>query len=104
MEGPLRVPPDYEVLVQRVYEALLRPGDVAFDVGAHTGRHTLPMAKCVGAAGRVFAFEPLPACLAALRRDADPLCVEVHDCALGAAAGPAEFVVAVDLPSFSGLR
>src|SRR5262249_61803714 len=103
MDGSLRVPPDYEVLVQCVYQALLRPGDVAFDVGAHLGRHAFPMARCVGPTGRVLAFEPLPGCLAALRRGQDDR-VEIHDCALGASAGEAELVVAVDLPSYSGLR
>src|SRR5262245_28889873 len=97
------VPLDYEALVQRLYEAILRPGDVAFDVGAHLGRHTLPLSRRVGRMGRVIAFEPLPQCLASLHRDA-PANVEIHDCALGAQAGPAEFVIAVDLPSYSGLR
>lgn len=100
MDGT-RIPPDYETLVQRVYETLLVEGDVAFDVGAHVGRHAREMARLVGPAGRVLAFEPLPECLAELRRLSD---VEAHACALGATAGPAEFVVAVDLPSYSGLR
>jgi FkbM family methyltransferase len=104
MDGPIRVPPDYEALIQRLYEELLLPGDVAFDVGAHLGRHTLPMAECVGPGGRVVAFEPLPDCLASLRKEAEPRRVEIHNCALGASAGPAEFVVAVDLPPSSGLR
>lgn len=104
MDGPFRVPPDYEVLVQHVYEALLRPGDVAFDVGAHVGRHTAPMAHCVGPTGRVLAFEPLPSCADELRRASAAGRVEVHDCALGATPGHAEFVVAVDQPAYSGLR
>src|SRR5262249_3039442 len=104
MDGPFRVPPDYEVLVQHVYEALLRPGDVAFDVGAHVGRHTAPMARCVGPTGRVLAFEPLPSCADELRRASAAGRVEIHDCALGATPGHAEFVVAVDQPAYSGLR
>jgi FkbM family methyltransferase len=36
----------------------LRPGDVAIDVGANVGWHTLLMAAQVGGAGRVYAFEP----------------------------------------------
>jgi FkbM family methyltransferase len=39
----------------------LRPGDVAVDVGAHIGFFTMQMASVVGASGRIFAFEPLPA-------------------------------------------
>jgi FkbM family methyltransferase len=36
----------------------LRPGDVAIDIGAHTGDTALPMALAVGAEGCVLAFEP----------------------------------------------
>jgi len=38
----------------------LRPGDVAIDVGAHTGDSTLPIALAVGPTGCVFALEPNP--------------------------------------------
>jgi len=38
--------------------ALLRPGDVAFDVGANVGALTIPMARLVGPTGMVYAFEP----------------------------------------------
>jgi FkbM family methyltransferase len=40
--------------------AFLRPGDVAIDIGAHTGDSTLPIALAVGATGTVFALEPNP--------------------------------------------
>src|SRR5256886_11042938 len=35
----------------------LRPGDVAIDIGAHTGDTTLPIALAVGATGRVLGLE-----------------------------------------------
>jgi FkbM family methyltransferase len=38
----------------------LHEGDVAIDIGAHTGDSTLPMALAVGPAGAVFALEPNP--------------------------------------------
>jgi len=38
----------------------LRRGDVAIDIGAHTGDSTMPMALAVGAEGTVFALEPNP--------------------------------------------
>jgi FkbM family methyltransferase len=38
----------------------LRPGDTAVDAGAHIGFFTMQMAAMVGAAGRVYAFEPFP--------------------------------------------
>ena len=38
----------------------LEPGDVAFDIGANMGIHTVFMAKKVGSKGLVVAFEPDP--------------------------------------------
>lgn len=44
-----------EPQTMRLFERLLKPGDVYLDVGAHVGFHTL-----VGAEGRVIAIEPQP--------------------------------------------
>jgi FkbM family methyltransferase len=41
----------------RIMRSVLRAGDVAIDVGANIGDLTLPMARLVGATGRVFAIE-----------------------------------------------
>ena len=38
----------------------LSPGDVAIDIGAHSGDSTLPMALAAGPTGCVLAFEPNP--------------------------------------------
>jgi FkbM family methyltransferase len=40
--------------------SFLREGDVAIDIGAHTGDSTIPMALAVGPGGAVFALEPNP--------------------------------------------
>ncbi|MEM3484499.1 MAG: FkbM family methyltransferase [Candidatus Methanomethyliaceae archaeon] len=48
--------PDLQVLLPKV----LRPGYVAYDVGAHAGFFSVAMAHLVGPLGQVFAFEPLP--------------------------------------------
>jgi len=40
---------------------VLKPGDVAVDIGAHIGFFTMQMAAAVGADGRVYAFEPFDA-------------------------------------------
>lgn len=51
---------NYEPDTQAFIRQLLRPGMVAFDVGAHHGFYTLLMAQCVGSEGLVVAFEPSP--------------------------------------------
>jgi FkbM family methyltransferase len=40
--------------------SFLREGDVAIDIGAHSGDSALPMALAVGPGGAVLAFEPNP--------------------------------------------
>ena len=42
----------------RMLDQLLKPGMVALDIGANIGAHTIPMARKVGPAGQVLAFEP----------------------------------------------
>ena len=51
---------DYEPYASKLVIGLLRPGDVAVDVGAMIGYYTVILAKHVEADGRVFAFEPDP--------------------------------------------
>jgi FkbM family methyltransferase len=58
----------YELAKQRLVESLLRPGDVFYDLGAHSGLFTLLGARLVGLTGRVVAFEPNPASAGNLRR------------------------------------
>jgi len=41
-----------------IFRSVLRPGDIALDIGANLGAHTIPMARLVGPTGFVFAFEP----------------------------------------------
>ncbi len=50
----------YEPDLQRAITELVKPGMVAFDVGANIGYITLLLAQAVGAAGRVVSFEALP--------------------------------------------
>jgi FkbM family methyltransferase len=45
----------------------LRKNSTALDIGANVGLHTMYMAKLVGGAGAVFAFEPSPANVRSLR-------------------------------------
>jgi FkbM family methyltransferase len=50
----------YEQGTMHVIASCLRPGDVFVDAGASVGQMTFHAARCVGATGRVFAFEPAP--------------------------------------------
>lgn len=51
---------EWEPHVERELRALLRPGDVALDVGANLGYFSAVMAQAVGRTGRVVACEPVP--------------------------------------------
>lgn len=59
----------FELATLRLYESILKPGDVVLDIGANIGAHTLPFAKLVGRDGRVFAFEPTQYAYEKLRRN-----------------------------------
>ena len=41
-----------------LFAQLCRPGQIVVEVGAHIGSHTIHLAKLVGPAGTVYAFEP----------------------------------------------
>lgn len=65
----LGTPVDYDANLRAAYQVFLQPGDIAIDVGAHVGKHTLPMARAVGDAGYIYAFEPLPDAFAGLQEN-----------------------------------
>lgn len=50
----------YELDEQKLFERVVKKGDVVFDIGAHVGFYTLLAAELVGNEGKVFSFEPLP--------------------------------------------
>jgi len=50
----------WETFVDQTLMALLRPGDTFVDIGANMGYYTVKAGTRVGAAGRVFSFEPNP--------------------------------------------
>lgn len=100
---------DFEAKVQQVYEAVLRPGFGAIDVGAHVGRHGLEMVKHVAPGGYVMMFEPLPDLFAKLhsRVSLDPDVgghAAVYPYALSDISGETEFCIAVDALGYSGIR
>ncbi len=87
--------------MRRFYSAFLRPGDLAFDVGAHAGNRVRAW-RALGA--RVVAVEPQPDFTRLLRlffgRDD---AVTVLPLALGAAAGTARLGVSSATPTVSTL-
>jgi FkbM family methyltransferase len=101
-------PLDFEALLRRFYAGLLRPGDIAVDIGAFKGTHTMPMAEAIrGAGGALHAFEANPETAAALK----PFLarpgrehVTLHECAVGTRDGETSYVMALDSPGYSGLQ
>lgn len=57
----------YEPDLQQAVADLVKPGMVAYDVGANVGYITLLLARATGDNGQVVAFEPLPSNLERLR-------------------------------------
>ena len=79
---------EYSEIEAALWRKLIRPGDVAIDVGANIGTLTLALAEIVGESGRVTAIEPQPENAELLARNvADKDRIEVLSCALGAAVG-----------------
>ena len=49
---------EYSEAEPALWRKLIKPGDIALDIGANIGALTLPLAEMVGPEGRVHAFEP----------------------------------------------
>ena len=69
----VRLLPDYRFASwsteeYEAFRAAIKPGDVAFDIGANVGAYSLLLGQWVGTDGKVFAFEPAPETAAALGR------------------------------------
>ena len=66
----------------------LSPGDVAIDIGAHTGDSTIPMALAVGKSGCVLALEPNSYVFPVLSKNAELNLAKTNIIALPFAATP----------------
>ncbi len=96
----------FDAITEQVYAAILKPGHATVDGGANKGRHTLPMARCVGPDGLVLAFEPIPL----LARNLEARLAQeqinntnVIEAALSDTAGMAKFTYVTNHPAYSGL-
>jgi FkbM family methyltransferase len=65
----------WEIGERSLARELLRHGDVAFDVGANLGTHSITFALAVGASGRVVAYDPEPELLYRNVRQLPQVCV-----------------------------
>lgn len=84
----------YEFGKQRAFAAVIRQGDVVYDLGANVGWYTL-MGSVLGAS-RVYSFEPVPANLSFLREHLALNGIEnctVYPAAVGRYSGMAHFAV-----------
>ncbi|HEY8367890.1 MAG TPA: FkbM family methyltransferase [Thermodesulfobacteriota bacterium] len=77
---------------------LLDPGDVALDVGANIGTHTLAFARRVGTGGRVLAFEPQPHVFALLEANVAANRLEQVRCLHAGVSDAAGEMLVPDLP------
>jgi FkbM family methyltransferase len=76
-------------------EALVPEGGVVADIGANFGSYALPMARKIGSAGTLLAFEPSARTAELLSRSAEInglSQMRVHRCALGAETGEVTLV------------
>ncbi|MBK7665078.1 MAG: FkbM family methyltransferase [Sterolibacteriaceae bacterium] len=88
---------DYELPVQQALAALVHPGDVCYDIGANLGFFSVLLARLVGPDGSVFAFEPVPANVSMIERNArlnDLTNIRVMPVALTRDDGEAELLLA----------
>lgn len=93
----------YEPEVSQLVKRVVGKGQVAFDVGANIGCHTLLLGKAVGESGRVVAAEPCPPVFEKLRAN---IClnrmahVQACQCALSDVPGKlALHIAAADVPN-----
>lgn len=77
--------PARDAAMDRLYASLLKPGDLAFDVGSHVGDRIGSFRRC---GARVIALEPQPDCAKAIAAIyGDDLGVALVEAACGAKAG-----------------
>jgi FkbM family methyltransferase len=57
--------------IPKIYEKIIKSGDVVVDVGSNIGIHTLYLSKLVGKMGKVYSFEPEPNNFALLKKNVE---------------------------------
>ena len=104
----LEVELNYEDLLEKFYTNIIKENDLVIDIGAHSGRHTKPMASLVGPSGMVMAFEPNPSARqwlqGNLKNEVKNNIVSIFPYALSDKSQKMQFVIANDRPEESGLK
>jgi FkbM family methyltransferase len=98
---------DYEAKLEAFYSQLPLHGTNVIDVGAHVGRHAIPLANLVGMEGTCYAFEPIPSVRQMLAANINQLGLNntiILPFALGESNRIAEFNFIPNLPEESGLK
>jgi FkbM family methyltransferase len=60
----------YERPVQEAIAAVVRPGNVCYDIGANVGFFSIVLSRLAGPTGSVYAFEPVPRNVSAIEQNA----------------------------------
>ena len=98
---------DFEAKLEAFYNQLDLDGTTIIDIGAHIGRHAIPLAKKIGPAGLLYAFEPIPLIRNRLNENiytSGLNNVVVLPFALSAKREVADFTYVPNLPEESGLK
>jgi FkbM family methyltransferase len=98
---------DFEAKLEAFYSQLPLQDAVVVDVGAHIGRHAIPLASHVGMKGVCYAFEPVPSVRQLLATNISQLGLNntvILPFALGESNRIAEFNFIPNLPEESGLK
>jgi FkbM family methyltransferase len=98
---------DFEAKLEQFYNQLDLAGTLVIDIGAHVGRHAIPLAKKVGVEGVLYAFEPIPQIRMQLNENiisSGLNNVVVYPFALSSAQGVSDFNYIPNLPGESGIK
>jgi FkbM family methyltransferase len=69
---------DIDTIETKLFELLIKPGNIFVDVGAHLGWYSVIVSRLVGSAGKVFSFEPNPFSYGMLKKNlAENKCANV---------------------------
>lgn len=98
---------DYEACLEAFYRQMPLDRTSVIDVGAHIGRHAIPLAQLVGREGIVHAFEPIPYIRNLLIQNLDQAGISnviLYPFALASEPAPIQFHYIPNLAGQSGIK